>query len=158
VVEDTTRIVSDTSQLVEAALRASPVSATINTYGVERNSRTARQHSRRMGRKVNAFSKDSDYLEQQLTLAFAYYDFVIPHRGLRQRLQPTLPTKGRNGSRKKWKPATPARAAGMTDHVWSVHELLAYQVPPPRGHRQNSVGVNRKLLRRLSLAGAPDHG
>jgi hypothetical protein len=38
-----------------------------------------------MGRKVNAFSQDPDYLEHQLTLAFAYYHFVIPHRGLRQR-------------------------------------------------------------------------
>jgi len=130
VVEVTTRIVYGTTQQVEAALRASPVSATINTSGVERNNLTTRQHSRRIGRKVNAFSKDPDYLEQQLTLAFAYYHFVIPHRGLRQRLQPTLPTKGRNGSRKKWKPVTPAMAAGLTDHVWTMNELLSFRVPP----------------------------
>src|SRR4030067_2277077 len=71
---------------------ASPVSHTINTYGVERNNLPMRQHSR-IGRKVNAFSKDPDYLEHQLTLAFAYYHFVIPHRGLRQRLPRALPTK-----------------------------------------------------------------
>ena len=78
----TTRIVYGTTVQVEVALRASPVSHTINTYGVERNNLTIRQHTRRMGRKVNAFSKAPDCLEHQLTLAFAYYHFVVPHRSL----------------------------------------------------------------------------
>jgi IS1 family transposase len=68
----TTRLVYGTTVQVEAALQASPVSRMINTYGVERNNLTIRQHVRRMGRKVNAFSQDPDYLEHQLTLAFAY--------------------------------------------------------------------------------------
>lgn len=130
VVNVTTRLVYGTTEQVEAALCASPVSGTINTSGVERNNLTVRQHSRRMGRKVNAFSKDPDYLEQQLTLAFAYYHFVVPHRGLRQRLRHPLLTKGRKGSRKKWKPVTPAMAAGLTDHVWTMEELLSFRVPP----------------------------
>lgn len=130
VVKVTTRIVYGTTRQVEAALRASPVSTTINTYGVERNNLTTRQHSRRMGRKVNAFSKAPDYLEHQLTLAFAYYHFVIPHRGLRQRLPKPLPTKGSKGSRKKWQPVTPAMAAGLTDHIWTMDELLSFRVPP----------------------------
>ena len=57
VVQVTTRIVYGTTVQVEAALRASPVSRMINTYGVERNNLTIRQHARRMGRKVNAFSQ-----------------------------------------------------------------------------------------------------
>jgi len=130
VVEVSTRIVYGTTQQVEAALQASPVSYAINTYGVERNNLTVRQHSRRVGRKVNAFSKDPDYLEHQLTLAFAYYHFVIPHRGLRQRLPRALPTKGHKGSFKKWKPVTPAMAAGLTNHVWTMDELLSFRVPP----------------------------
>ena len=89
-----------------------------------------RQHSRRMGRKVNAFSKDPDYPEHQLSLAFAYDHFVIPHRGLRERLPRPLPTKGRNGSLKKWRSVTPAMAAGLTDHVWTMAELLSFRVPP----------------------------
>ena len=104
VVNVTTRIVYGSEEQVIAALKASPVSTTINTYGVERNNLTIRQHSRRMGRKVNAFSKERDYLEHQLTLAFAYYHFVRPHRGLRQRLPAPLPTKGPHASFKKWKP------------------------------------------------------
>ncbi|MCC7361639.1 MAG: helix-turn-helix domain-containing protein [Anaerolineales bacterium] len=130
VVEVTTRIVYGSTEQVEAALQASPVSRIINTYGVERNNLTVRQHSRRMSRKVNAFSKDPDYLEHQLTLAFAYYHFVVPHRGLRQRLPRALPTKGRTGSYKKWKLVTPAMAAGLTDHVWTMDELLSFRVPP----------------------------
>src|SRR5207237_6382364 len=77
VIRVTTRIVYGSTAQVAAALRASPVSRTINTYGVERNNLTIRQHARRMGRKVNAFSQDPDYLEHHLTLAFASYHFVI---------------------------------------------------------------------------------
>lgn len=130
VVEVSTRVVYGSEAQVAAALQASPVSETINTYGVERNNLTVRQHSRRMTRKVNAFSKDRDFLEHQLTLAFAYYHFVAPHRGLRQRLPRAVPTKGRKGSYKKWKPVTPAMAAGLTDHVWTLDELLSFRVPP----------------------------
>lgn len=130
VVHVTTRLVYGTMEQVEAALQASPVSRVINTYGVERNNLTVRQHSRRMGRKVNAFSRAPDYLEYQLTLAFAYDHFVVPHRGLRRRLPRSLSTKGRNGSRKKWQPVTPAMAARLTDHVWTMDELLSLRVPP----------------------------
>jgi IS1 family transposase len=130
VVNVTTRIVYGNEHQVIAALKASPVSKTINTYGVERNNLTIRQQSRRMGRKVNAFSKERDYLEHQLTLAFAYYHFVQPHRGLRQQLPEPLSTKGPYASYKKWRLVTPAMAAGLTDHVWSVDELLSFRVPP----------------------------
>jgi len=78
-----------------------------------------------MGRKVNAFSKEHQYLEYQLALSFAYYHFVIPHLGLRQRLPKPTPTKG-HGSPKIWQQRTPSKvalrgamAAGLTDHIWS---------------------------------------
>ncbi len=92
---------------------------------------TIRQHSRRLGRKVNAFSKKRLYLKHQLALAFAYYHFCCPHRGLRQKLPHPIPTKNGRGSPKKWRPVTPAMAAGMTDHVWTIDELLSFRVPPP---------------------------
>jgi IS1 family transposase len=130
VVRITTRIVYGSKKQIVGLLHTSPVSTTISTYGVERNNLTVRQHSRRMGRKVNAFSKDRSYLEHQLTLAFAYYHFVVPHRGLRQRLSRPVPTKGPRATYKKWKPVTPAMAAGRTDHVWSMDELLSFRVPP----------------------------
>jgi IS1 family transposase/transposase-like protein len=124
-VEVSTHVVYGAPEQIAAAIEASPVSTTISTYGVERNNLTIRQHSRRAGRRVNAFSKEPDYLEH-----FAYYHFVIPHRGLRQRLEPPLPTKGLNGSPKKWLERTPAMAAGLTNHIWTMDELLSFRVPP----------------------------
>ena len=130
VVQVTTRLIYGTEEQLCLILKASPVSATINTYGVERNNLTIRQDSRRLGRKVNAFSKKRRYLKYQLELAFAYYHFCCPHRGLRQLLPDPIPTKNGKGSPKKWRPVTPAMAAGLTDHVWTIDELLSFRVPP----------------------------
>ncbi len=129
VVEVTTQVIYGSPERIAQVLHHSPTSNTISTYGVERNNLTIRQHARRMGRKVNAFSKEHDYLEHQLALSFGYYHFVIPHRGLRQRLSAPIPTNG-NGSPKVWQQRTPAMAAGLTDHIWSMDELLSFRVPP----------------------------
>jgi hypothetical protein len=40
-----------------------------------------------------------------------------------------VPTPG-SGSAKLWRPRTPAMAAGVTDHVWSLREVLLFRVPP----------------------------
>ena len=130
VVEVSTEVVYGSPDRIADVLNASPTSSQISTYGVERNNLTLRQHSRRMGRKVNAFSKDREYLKYQLALAFAYYHFVIPHRGLRQRLEKPQPTNGHKGSSKKWLDRTPAMSAGLTDHIWTMDELLSFRVPP----------------------------
>jgi len=98
VVHVTTRLVSGTTEQVETVLRMLPVSRAITTYGVERQNLTVRQHSRRMRRTVKACSKAPDSLEDQLTVAFAYYHCVIPHRSLRQRFACPRPTKGGKGS------------------------------------------------------------
>ena len=130
VVEVSTEVVYGSPERIAKVLNGSPTSKAISTYGVERNNLTIRQHSRRMGRKVNAFSKDREYLKHQLALAFAYYHFVVPHRGLRQRLGQPQPTNGRKGSPKKWIERTPAMSAGLTDHIWTMDELLSFRVPP----------------------------
>jgi hypothetical protein len=129
VVEVTTHVVYGTPERITQALADSPVLSVISTFGVERNHLTIRQHARRLGRKVNAFSKDHAYLEDQWALSFAYYHFVVPHLGLRHRLAPPLPTKG-SGSPKRWLQRTPAMAAGLTDHIWTMDELLSFRVPP----------------------------
>jgi IS1 family transposase len=129
VVEVTPQVIYGSPERIAQVLHCSPTSNLISTCGVERNNLTIRQHSRRMGRKVNAFSKEHDYLEHQLALSFAYYHFVIPHRGLRQRLPTPIPTKG-DGSPKVWQQCTPAMAANLTDHLWSMDELLSFRVPP----------------------------
>jgi hypothetical protein len=39
------------------------------------------------------------------------------------------PTNG-TGSTKQWRPCTPAMVAGLTDHVWTLREVLLYRMPP----------------------------
>jgi hypothetical protein len=65
----------------------------------------------------------------QLALFQVYHNFVLPHAGLRQPLLAPEATNGR-GSAKMWRPCTPAMAAGLTEHVWSLKEVLFYRVPP----------------------------
>src|SRR5262244_4357503 len=57
------------------------------------------------------------------------HNFVVPHGSLRQRLLVPEPTHGRSAA-KVWRPCIPALAAGLTDHVWSLKEVLCYRVPP----------------------------
>lgn len=135
VVEVTTRIIYGTAERIAQALNLSlnisavAVSNAISTCGVERNNLSIRQHSRRMSRGVNAFSKEHDNLEHQLALSFAYYHFVIPPGGLRQKLPKPVPTQG-SGSSKVWQQRTPAMAAELTDPIGSMDELLSFRVPP----------------------------
>jgi hypothetical protein len=70
-----------------------------------------------------------DGLRQQLTVYHVYYNFVLPHASLRQPLEQPLPTNG-TGSATLWRPRTPAMAAGLTDHVWTLREVLLFRVPP----------------------------
>jgi hypothetical protein len=58
-----------------------------------------------------------------------YHNFVLPHASLRQPLLAPEATNGR-GSAKVWQPCTPAMAAGLTNHVWSLEEVLLFRVPP----------------------------
>jgi hypothetical protein len=68
-------------------------------------------------------------IRQQLALYHVYYNFCLPHASLRQPLLPPEPTNG-SGSTKQWQPRTPAMAAGLSDHVWTLREVLLYRVPP----------------------------
>ncbi len=129
VVDVTTKVVFGSEEAIHQRLRSSDVSQTVNTSFVERNNLTCRQCNGRLSRKVLSFSKDLSWLEKHLWLSFAYYHFVLPHASLARPLPKPQPTRG-TGSPKKWQPVTPAMAAGMTDHVWSMKELLSYRVPP----------------------------
>jgi IS1 family transposase len=75
----------------------------ISTSYIERQNMTMRQAIRRFTRLTNAFSKKLDNLKAACALHFAYYNFCRIHQTLR---------------------VTPAMEAGLTDHVWTVRELL----------------------------------
>jgi IS1 family transposase len=135
VVKVSKKVVFGTEADLAAHLERSPVSKHLNTAFVERQNGTMRHHNRRFTRKTLAFSKDDEWMERQLHLCVGYYHLCLPHGGLRQEIVPPIPTKG-EGSPKKWRQVTPAMSAGVTDHVWTLKELLTFRVPP-KPHQLN---------------------
>jgi IS1 family transposase len=101
----------------------------LNTAFVERLNLTRRHHVAAVGRRVMTVSKSAGGLRSQLQLYHAHYNFCLPHASLRVRLAPPLPTSGK-GSAKRWQSCTPAMAASLTDHVWTLREVLLFRVPP----------------------------
>ena len=102
---------------------------TINTAFVERLNLDSRQRVAAIGRRVNTLCQGEAGLRDQWVLFQVYHNFVLPHASLRQALDEPMPTP-RMGSARVWRPCTPAMAAGVTDHVWSLKEVLLYRVPP----------------------------
>jgi IS1 family transposase/transposase-like protein len=101
----------------------------ITTAFVERVNLTLRQHVAAVGRRVTTLCKGEVGLRQQLALYHLYYNFCLPHASLRFPLPQPEPTNG-TGSGRRWYPCTPAMAAGLTDHVWTLREVLGFRVPP----------------------------
>ena len=120
------RVVFGTLEAVEQALAA--YDWQINTAFIERVNLSIRQHVAAVGRRVATLCKGEDGLRQQLALYHVYYNFVLPHASLRQPWAEPVRTYG-TGSAKRWRPCTPAMAAGLTDHVWTLKEVLLYRVP-----------------------------
>jgi len=126
-VDVTHRVVFGTLGAVNQVL--SPLGWQINTSFVERLNLNIRQHVAAVGRRVSTLCKGEDGLRQQLALYHVYYNFCLPHASLRQALPVPEATNAR-GSAKVWQPCTPAMAAGLTDHMWTLKEVLLYRVPP----------------------------
>lgn len=80
-----------------------PKNSRISTSYVERQNLTIRMQMRRFTRLTNAFSKKLDNLKAAVALHFAHYNFVRIHSSLR---------------------VTPAMEAGVTDHLWSIKDLM----------------------------------
>jgi hypothetical protein len=121
------RVVFGTLEAVQQVLSA--CGWQINTAFIERLNLSIRQHVAAVGRRVTTLCKGEAGLRQQLTLYQVYYNFCLPHTSLRLPWPQPEPTHGR-GSAKRWQPQTPAMAAGLTDHVWSLREVLLFRVPP----------------------------
>jgi IS1 family transposase len=121
------RVVFGTLEAVQQVLAA--CGWQINTAFVERLNLSIRQHVAAIGRRVTTLCKGEDGLQQQLALYHVYYNFCLPNASVRLPLPQPEPTHG-SGSAKQWRPRTPAMAAGLTDRVWSLREVLMFRVPP----------------------------
>jgi IS1 family transposase len=115
VVKVTTRVVFGTLAAVLAALAVSLVSKVVNTVFVERHNGSDRNRNRRKVRKTCCFSKDWQVHEAMTYFTMYSYNFCWPVRTLRKKV-----------GRKKYQPRTPAMAAGLTDHVWTIQEWASF--------------------------------
>jgi IS1 family transposase len=109
VVKVTRKVVFGDPDRVAAILESSLVSRTINTSYIERYNGTVRHLDARCARKTHRFSKCKERHKLQLDLSLAYYHPCLPHRTL---------------SKRNRQPTTPFMSAGLTDHVWTMAELL----------------------------------
>ena len=85
------------------AISGQPDPRYISTSHIERQNLTIRMSMRRFTRLTNAFSKKIENLRAAVSLHFAHYNFVRIHNSLR---------------------ITPAMAAGVTNHIWTIEDLL----------------------------------
>lgn len=108
---------------VSALLRQSQGEGVANTAYLERLNATFRAHLCGLGRRGRALLRQPNTLHAGVFLIGTVYNFCTAHDSLR------LPNCGRG---LKWMPRTPAMAAGLTEHCWSIHELLLYHVPLAR--------------------------
>ena len=84
-------------------IQGNPDPERISTSYVERQNLTMRMSMRRFTRLTNAFSKKVENLAHAVALHFMYYNFCRVHRSLRM---------------------TPAMAAGVTDHLWKIEDIV----------------------------------
>jgi IS1 family transposase len=95
-------------------ISGNPDPSEINTSYVERQNLTMRMGMRRFTRLTNAFSKKVENLAHAVSLHYMYYNFARPHQ--------SLALENPNGRRIQ---RTPAMAAGISDHVWTLREIAA---------------------------------
>ena len=108
------RVIFGTLAAVMLALGMSKVSRAINTAFIERENGTARHRNARKARKSDRFSKDWRFHEAVRFFTMDSYNFCWAVR--------TLAVKDDGGH---WRSRSPAMAAGLTDHVWSMAEWLS---------------------------------
>jgi hypothetical protein len=102
---------------------------TIHTAFVERLNLDLRQRVAAIRRRVTTLCQGEAGVRDQVALCQVSHNFGWPHARLRQALADPRGTNGR-GLVKMWRPCTPAMAAGLTEHVWWLKEVLCYRVPP----------------------------
>jgi hypothetical protein len=113
------KLVFGTPAFLQAYLERSTVSTTINTAFVERHNGTDRHQNSRKHRKTYGFSKEIELHHAASSFIGYSYHFCWCVR--------TLRIRGEDGP---WQPRTPAMAAGLTDHVWSLWEWITYPTKP----------------------------
>jgi hypothetical protein len=117
------RVVRGTPQAIAEVLSKTRTGTVINTAYIERLNATFRSALAPLVRRGRAIAHLQSTLTAGMYLVGCAYHFCWCHRSLRWRAC--------EGASRQWLERTPAMAAGLTDHPWTMAELLRYQVPLP---------------------------
>src|SRR5271157_1605138 len=118
------RIVQGSTDLVQRLLNQSQGGGQINTAYLERLNGTFRQCFAALTRRGRRLARLPQTLTRGMYLVGTVYNFCAYHDSLALALQISP-------CRRRWLHRTPAIAAGLTDHRWSVFELLSFEIAPP---------------------------
>jgi hypothetical protein len=127
------RIVDGTPARVETLRRRAQGDGVINTAYIERLNATFRERLAPLARRCRALARQTLTLHEGMFLVGTVYNFCTPHASLGQAGHAT----------------TPAMAAGITDHAWTMQELLSFHVPLPRWAPPKQRGRPSRALQRL---------
>jgi transposase-like protein len=117
------RVVHGPLAAITAVLERTGTGQGIHTAYIERLNATFRSRLAPLVRRGRALAHKVETLQAGMYLVGAAYNFCCFHESLRLLAPP--------GAGRKWQERTPAIAAGLTDHRWTMQELLSYQVPLP---------------------------
>jgi IS1 family transposase len=114
VVKVETNIVFGSAERIEKRVKGLP-GKTINTSYVERSNLNWRLWDAHLTRKSITFAKALDWLKAKFSICVAFYNLIRPHETLSR------------AENRVFMPRTPAMAAGITNHLWNINELLGYR-------------------------------
>lgn len=109
------RLQFGTEEMLTAALVASSVSNAVNVAFIERHNGTDRHRNSRKVRKTYRFSKEWDHHQASTCFSMYSYNFCWPVRTLRKKSE-----------HNQFLNQTPAMAAGLTDHIWTLREWVTF--------------------------------
>jgi transposase-like protein len=136
------RIVQGCAQQVEALLQSSQAGGMINTAYIERLNATFRQRLDSLTRRTRTLARTPETLTAGMWVLGFVYNFCDFHHSLRLKLW--------LGERSyRWIQRTPALAAGLTDHRWTLAEMMYFKVPLPRWQPVLKRGRPNHELRQL---------
>jgi IS1 family transposase len=126
------RLIDGTPARVETLRRRAQGDGVINTAYIERLNATFRACLAPLARRCRALARHILTLHEGMFLVGTVYNLCTPHTSLSHTQQ-----------------TTPAMAAGITDHCWTMHELLSFHVPLPRWVPPKQRGRPSRALQRL---------
>jgi hypothetical protein len=119
------RIVQGRVDQVTRLLQASQAGGTINTAFIERLNATFRQRLAWLARRSRNLACQPETLQAGMFIVACIYNLCTYHDSLRVAFY-----LAKGGQR--WLQRTPAIAAGLTDHRWTIDEMFNFKPPPPR--------------------------